>query len=128
MSKRHNKEKVSRAQVDEEIKQGKRLPNGHNPGCKCMECFKIRVSFLMHGVQLTLKDVDRRLTGIEVKIGLTPRQPEKPVIDLVQKDAIPSAVDADAGAEAMPAGTPVSSPSLELNPPATGTDGGKEGG
>lgn len=126
MSKRHNKEKVSKAQVDEEIKQGKRLPNGHSPGCKCMECFKIRVSFLMHGVQLTLKDVDRRLTGIEVKIGLTPRQPEKPVIDLVQKSDVPPAVDAGTGAEAMPAGTSVSSPSPNSNP-ATDT-GEKEAG
>lgn len=78
MAKRYRMEDEQRKQ--QEIKEGKRMPNGHELVCKCVPCQLMRLNFNTMIHRNSILDLNNRVTVIEVQLGIKKEVPkvEKP--------------------------------------------------
>lgn len=68
MGKQSRKEDEQRKQ--QEIKEGKRMPNGHELRCKCTPCQLMRLNFNVMIQRNSILDLNNRLTVAEQKLGI----------------------------------------------------------
>jgi hypothetical protein len=84
MAKRLRLEEEQRKQ--QEIKEGKRMPNGHELACKCVPCQLMRLNFNTMVHRNSILDLNNRLTALEQKAVLkeVPKVEQQPVHDPTQ--------------------------------------------
>jgi hypothetical protein len=68
LAKQSRKEDEQRKQ--QEIKEGKRMPNGHELRCKCTPCQLMRLNFNVMVQRNSILDLNNRLTAAELKLGI----------------------------------------------------------
>lgn len=86
MGKQSRKEDEQRKQ--QEIKEGKRMPNGHELRCKCTPCQLMRLNFNVIVQRNSILDLNNRLTVAEQKLGI------KEVPKVEQPASVPTAAPA----------------------------------
>jgi hypothetical protein len=80
MAKQSRKEDEQRKQ--QEIKEGKRMPNGHELRCKCTPCQLMRLNFNVMVQRNSILDLNNRLIVAEQKLGIkeVPKVEQPPVV------------------------------------------------
>jgi len=86
MAKQSRKEDEQRKQ--QEIKEGKRMPNGHELRCACTPCQLMRLNFNVMVQRNSILDLNNRLVAIEQKLGIK----EAPKVE--QPAGVPAAASA----------------------------------
>jgi len=66
----HEKRKEKQQVIDQEIKDGKRMPNGHELRCKCTPCQLMRLNFNVMVQRNSILDLNNRLIVAEQKLGI----------------------------------------------------------
>lgn len=66
----------------QEIKEGKRMPNGHELRCKCTPCQLMRLNFNVMVQRNGILDLNNRLIVAEQKLGIkeVPKVEQPPVV------------------------------------------------
>ena len=74
MAKRLRMETELRKQ--QEIKEGKRMPNGHELKCQCVPCQLMRLNFNVMVHRNSILDLNNRIVAIEAQLGIKKEVPK----------------------------------------------------
>ena len=73
----------------QEIKEGRRMPNGHELKCQCVPCQLMRLNFNVVIHRNSILDMNNRLVAIEAQLGI-----KKEATKVEQPPAVPAAASA----------------------------------
>ena len=86
---RHEKRIEKQQVIEQEIKEGKRMPNGHALSCRCVPCQLMRLNFNTMIHRNSILDLNNRVTAIEMQLGI-----KKEVAKVEQPPVVPAAAPA----------------------------------